>query len=135
MQLSVKLKGQLFILDEWEPTAISESNSNWIRKLSPDLDNFSCIGYMVSHDNVKSNKYHWHPMFLGKHLHSLCDIYYQFYPSPKPYYDTNIWSNQIPKYYSSLSPPLIIFQDYQIEEAKQHLDNFINRFNSLSAFI
>lgn len=116
MKLSVKLKGQLFTLDEWEPT--SKENPNWVRKLSPDLDKFSCIGYMVSYDNVKLNKYHWHPVFLGKHLHLFYDIYYQFYPRPKP-----------------LSPPLIVFQSHQIEDAKQHLDNFINRFNSLSAFI
>jgi hypothetical protein len=126
MTISVKLKGQSFNLSNWEQASFS---ANWVRRLAPN-DNFSCVGWMVSRSNedMSSDRYHWVPMFLGKDLYNLCKIYYEFYPSLTPF----TWSG---KYYPSLSRPLLSFQDFQIEEAKQHMDKFISRVNSMNAFL
>lgn len=53
-------------------------------------------------------------------------------PSPKPYSCTFFGRD---KFYPELSPPLFQFRDYQLKEAKQHLDDFINRINKLAVFL
>jgi hypothetical protein len=81
---------------------------------------------MVSYVGEEDGHFHWCPMFHGK-LHDLYDIYDTFYPSPQPYF----WQG---KCYSCLSPRLITFADYQLQEAKDHLDKFIHRFNRLAIY-
>jgi hypothetical protein len=127
--IKVRLKREQLILGDWEPTNIISSPCNWIRRLDP-YDGFSCVGWMVSYCNEVGSSFHWTPMFHGKVLHDLCDIYFQFYPSPKPYIEIGSM-----KYYSCLSPTLLSFRDYQLQEAKDHLDNFINRVNLLKVFL
>lgn len=124
--MEVRLKREKFQLSNWLPVGDKE-HPNWVRRLNP-YDGFSCIGLMVSYRDEKSNRFHWAPMFHGKDLHDLCDIYYAFYPSPKPYYDNG-------KCYSCLSPTLITFKDEQLQEAKDHLDKFIDRVNRLSIYL
>jgi len=127
MAIQVRVNRQKLLLDDWKPVGNKET-PNWVRRLNP-YDYFSCVGLMVSYTAPKISQFHWTPMFHGPILHELCDIYYQFYPSPKPYMDP--FTN---KCYSCLSKTLLTFQDYQLQEAKDHLDNFIHRVNSLAVF-
>lgn len=107
--LTVKINRKNLLLNDWQ--IVGGGSNNWVRMLIPD-DGFSCIGLMASWvGKLNINSHHWAPMFLGKDLHSLEKIYNNFYPDIKPQ-----------------------FQDCQIKEAKQHLDNFLNRANSLGAF-
>ena len=110
--LVLKIKGKKLLLDEWQTFTTS---NNWIRKLRP-YDGFSCIGLMVSWayngQEYSFDKYHWLPMFHGSDLFYLNEIYKSFYPDKFP-----------------------TFQNYQLKEAKQHLDDFINRVNSLKVFL
>lgn len=124
--MEVRLKREKFQLSNWMPVGQKET-PNWVRRLNP-YDGTSCVGLMVSYSNVKSNRFCWAPMFHGKDLHELCDIYFSFYPSPQPYHCNG-------KCYSCLSPTLISFQDNQLQEAKNHLDQFIDRVNKLSVWI
>lgn len=130
--MEVKINRQKLLLDEWDQVHAKEP-SNWVRRLNP-YDGISCIGLMVSwscnNNGTLSDRFHWAPMFHGPMLHDLCDIYFQFYPSPYPYVDPN--TN---KCYSCLSPTLLTFQDYQLQEAKDHLDQFIYQFNKLAVWI
>jgi len=118
----VKIKSHKIELNNWEDTG--GPNPNWIRAACDG----EFIGLMVSWRNYKSGRYVWDPMFFGKNLHSLEYIYSRFYPSEKPCIHNNV-------YYPSLSPLLIVFQDSQIEMAKIHIDHFLSRVNSLTAFL
>ena len=110
----VKIHGKNLLLGDWEIVG-KYSNSpiiphNWGRRLYPK-DNFSCIGLMVSWTQYPNNRFYWRPFFHGPDLHTLQGIYDSFYPQIKPSY-----------------------ADDQLEEAKQHLNFFINRVNSLKIF-
>ena len=113
MTLMVKINRKKLLLGDWQPV---ENSQNWKRPLFSD-DGFSCVLLMVSwaysNNGYSSDKFHWYPSFLGPDLHSLDAIYKKsFYPQGPPRYE-----------------------DYQIKEAKQHLDKFIGRVNSMSIFL
>jgi hypothetical protein len=108
--MPVKIKTKQLVLDDWK--LAGKGSNNWIRKLIPD-DDFSFIGLMVNWTNeISFNSFHWTPVFIGKDLFYLNEIYNNYYPNIKPQ-----------------------FRDFQIKEAKQHLDEFIGRVNSLGSFL
>ena len=127
MSIEVYLKREKIQLNNWMP--VGGRNQNWVRRCDP-YDGISCVGLMVSYsEGILSDRFHWAPMFHGPMLHELCDIYFQFYPSPRPYIEPTTG-----KCYSCLSKTLLTFQDFQLQEAKDHLDQFIRRVNSLAVF-
>jgi hypothetical protein len=110
----VKLKGQSFLLDDWHKVLPREDRSNWSRRLVPD-DGFSCVELIASWalSVPDRERYHWVPYFLGKDLAQLNDIYRErFYPDGPP-----------------------SFWDVQIQEAKQHVDQFLSRVNAMSIYL
>lgn len=127
METKLHLKGEWLILNDWRKTdeGSMDEDTNHIRTLKNDI--ITNGNFVINCVLLARAPSYWRPSFMGKKLYELNDLYFQFYPSPKPYIDTLTG-----KYYSILSQPLFKYSDLQ--EAKDHLDKFINKINSLMIF-
>lgn len=108
MEIKVKLKGKEIIFGEWEK--VGSSNFSWRRVVIP-YEPGTHIEWMPNHTK---NGIYWYREFQGhgdaEGLYSLRHIYDQMYPD-------------------------VSFRIDQKQEAMNHMDLFIEKFNSLKAFI
>jgi hypothetical protein len=104
--LQVKINKEIIFLNDWRKTSVYTENR--IRETLPLIDDLDEEEYIVLKCLLFETNI-WCPMFIGPKLHILGNAYEQMYPAPPIYIN--------------------------LEKAQDHIDKFIEQFNSLKAFL
>jgi hypothetical protein len=115
----INIDGKQIELTDWQRvTAVTgqkDHYKNWNRR--PILNDIQApyangvVLVVTYYPDLDIDRFCWTPSFFGEHIKRLGDYYNDFYKDPPTFYD------------------------YQIEEAKLHVDKFLLKFNKLIAFI
>lgn len=92
-------------------------------------DSYVALSLKLSPYNPAVDKYvssYWKPIFANK-LYEIGNIYHKKFPTPN-----SNWVND-GKIYHNLSEPLLKFN--KLDDAKKHIDDFLDYINKLKIFI
>lgn len=105
MKMKIKLYGQEYELTPWIEM---KSIYGWYRQLETDY--YSRVGLSLIQTIDQKCPWRWKVRFPDQ-WGEVVEVYYRLYPE------------------------LLLFPLDQIEQAKQHVDQFLNRFNKLGVFL